>query len=78
MSPTTSILDLSPGDFATVTALSQTAAQAPTLVLHGFVPGTRIQMVRRAPFGDPLIIRLRGVEVAMRAQDAEALSIERC
>ncbi len=40
------------------------------LMEMGLLPGTRIEMVRRAPLGDPLEIRLRGYLLSLRSGDA--------
>jgi ferrous iron transport protein A len=36
----------------------------------GFWPGTEVEVVRRAPFGDPTEYRLRGFRVALRQGEA--------
>ena len=43
---------------------------------HGFWPGTEITVIRRAPFGDPIHIRLRGIELALRREEAACLWVE--
>ena len=45
------------------------------LMEMGLLPGTRIEMVRRAPFGDPLEIRLRGFLLSLRSADAAEVSL---
>ncbi|MCE2539878.1 MAG: FeoA domain-containing protein [Acidobacteria bacterium] len=45
------------------------------LMEMGLLPGTRIEMVRRAPFGDPLEIRLRGYLLSLRSDDAAEVSL---
>ena len=42
----------------------------------GLVPGTRAVILRRAPLGDPMEIRLRGYSLALRPQEADLLDIE--
>lgn len=42
----------------------------------GLVPGTEVTVLRRAPLGDPLEIRLRGYSLALRPSEAQALQIE--
>jgi len=42
----------------------------------GFVPGTEIQVVRRAPLGDPIEIELRGYRVCLRREQLEGLLVE--
>jgi len=41
----------------------------------GFVPGTELQIVRRAPFGDPIELELRGYRLCLRAEQVEALRV---
>ena len=45
------------------------------LMEMGLLPGTRVEMVRRAPFGDPLEIRLRGYRLILRSADAAEVSL---
>ena len=42
----------------------------------GLVAGTEFQVVRRAPLGDPIEIRLRGYSLAIRPHEAGALSVQ--
>lgn len=37
----------------------------------GLVPGTKVSMIKRAPMGDPLEIRIRGYELTLRSDDAK-------
>ena len=41
----------------------------------GLLPGTWVEMVRRAPFGDPLEIRLRGYLLSLRSADAAGIAL---
>ena len=43
---------------------------------HGFWPGTEITVVRRSPFGDPIHVRLRGIDLALRREEAGCLWVE--
>lgn len=42
----------------------------------GMLPGTVVQMVRRAPLGDPLEICIRGSLLSLRKSEAELIEIE--
>ena len=42
----------------------------------GFVPGTLVQMVRRAPFGDPVEVELRGYRLCLRLAQLAVLEVE--
>ena len=45
------------------------------LMEMGLVPGVTVRMVKSAPFGDPIEIRLRGYSLALRISEAEAVEV---
>jgi ferrous iron transport protein A len=42
----------------------------------GFVPGTSLVILRRAPLGDPLEIEIRGYRLCLRCAQLDALRVE--
>ncbi len=46
------------------------------LMEMGCVPGTSVQMDRKAPLGDPLAIRVAGYSLALRKRDADQVWVE--
>jgi ferrous iron transport protein A len=42
----------------------------------GLLPGTRISLVRTAPLGDPIEIRLRGYNLTLRKSEAAHVLVE--
>ena len=42
----------------------------------GCIPGTIHEVVRTAPFGDPLVVSFRGFSLAIRKKDASAIFVE--
>lgn len=42
----------------------------------GLVKGTIIKVCKVAPMGDPIIINLRGYELAIRKEEAEFVEVE--
>lgn len=46
------------------------------LMEMGIVPGVFVRMIKSAPFGDPLEIRVRGYHLAMRKNEAETIEIQ--
>jgi ferrous iron transport protein A len=42
----------------------------------GFVPGTSLRVVRRAPFGDPIELEIRGYRLCLRAEQIVGLRVE--
>lgn len=46
------------------------------LLEMGFVRGTEVAVLKRAPLGDPLELRVRGYHVSLRARDAALVVAE--
>jgi ferrous iron transport protein A len=42
----------------------------------GFLPGASIQVLRRAPAGDPTVYRIDGVEVGLRNETARHIFLQ--
>ncbi|NLB22008.1 MAG: ferrous iron transport protein A [Clostridium sp.] len=42
----------------------------------GCLPGTDLALLRRAPLGDPLVVRFRGCCMAIRQKDAASIFVE--
>lgn len=42
----------------------------------GFVPGTPVTLVRRAPMGDPIELRLRGTHFSIRISEADRIDVD--
>ncbi|MGF1786196.1 ferrous iron transport protein A [Photobacterium swingsii] len=62
---------------AVVTNLSALpAATRKKLMVMGVLPNTEISVVRIAPMGDPLQVRVRGVDIALRKQIAANIDVE--
>jgi len=61
--------DLRPGVCAWVAEV--TGPDRARLLELGFVPGTPVELVRAAPMGDPLEVRLRGSRISLRREEAD-------
>jgi ferrous iron transport protein A len=46
------------------------------LLEMGFCNGARVEVVRKAPLGDPIEYRLRGYHLSLRAEQARHISIQ--
>lgn len=42
----------------------------------GFLPGASLEVLRRAPAGDPTVYRIDGVEVGLRNETAKHILVE--
>ena len=68
--------DVLPGTRIRVTGFAKESDYSAQLRRLGLVPGTQVTILRRAPMGDPLEIRLRGYSLALRPSEADALEFE--
>ena len=64
------LTDLRPCQAARVTALDPRGELTARLAELGFLPGTRVVCVARAPLGDPTAYLVRGAVIALRGRDA--------
>lgn len=71
------LADLAPGARALVVGLHpDDATLARRLCDLGFTPGTVVEVLRRAPLGDPAVYRLRDYEICLRERQARAVDVE--
>lgn len=60
---------------AKVISVNGNNAVTKRLMEMGVVPGVSVRVVKSAPFGDPLEIRVRGYHLAMRKAEADAIEV---
>jgi ferrous iron transport protein A len=65
---------LAPGQRATLRCYD-TDAPPRRLLEMGLVPGTPVQLVRRAPLGDPLYLKVGGQSLAIRERHARLIHV---
>lgn len=46
------------------------------LMTMGMTPGTKVKVLRSAPLGDPIAVRVRSYDLALRRKDAERITVE--
>ncbi len=63
------------GTTATVVAVNGNNSITKRLMEMGVVPGVSVRVVKSAPFGDPLEIRVRGYNLAMRKSEADSIEV---
>lgn len=64
------LADLPPGARAVVERVDPGSPIGRRLLDLGFVEGTEIRMLRRAPLGDPVSYEIRGTRLCLRRSDA--------
>lgn len=45
------------------------------LMTMGLIPGTKVEILNSAPMGDPIAIRIRSYNLAMRKDDAAHIQV---
>ena len=74
---TLTLCDLSAGDSAVIDSVDAAGAFGKRLLDLGFLPGTAVEFLRRAPLGDPLCFVLRGYQLCLRASEARLVRVSR-
>jgi ferrous iron transport protein A len=64
------------GTAATVVEINIPASGRARLMEMGLLVGTRIELVRFAPMGDPVEIRVRGYNLTLRKHEAEQILVQ--
>lgn len=75
LSKTMTLTNLPVGAKAKVVAVNGNNAVTKRLMEMGVVPGVSVRVIKSAPFGDPLEIRVRGYHLAMRRSEADAIEV---
>lgn len=71
-----SICDMKPGDIALIKNIAGDDKLTKRLLALGCIEGTRVSFKTAAPFGDPLLINLRGFDLAIRKKDARNILVK--
>jgi ferrous iron transport protein A len=66
---------LDPGERGIIARVNGSPGSVRRLMELGIVPGTVIEVVRRAPLGDPIELRVRSVHLALRREEAAFIHV---
>ncbi|MGE0827638.1 MAG: ferrous iron transport protein A [Candidatus Binatia bacterium] len=70
------LADLLPAQEGRIHSISGLDNIAQRLSELGFTPGQAVQVVRFAPLGDPMQIRIRGFNIALRRKEAQRIVLD--
>jgi len=70
------LTSVSLGATATVTEIKLPPASRPRLMEMGLLVGTPVELVRFAPMGDPVEIKVRGYNLTLRRSEAEQIWVQ--
>ena len=68
--------DLQTGESAVILTVGGSGALRQHFLDMGMIPGVEVTLVKYAPMGDPMELRLHGYELTLRLADAEQIEIE--
>jgi ferrous iron transport protein A len=71
--PSQPLTSLTVGQAATVAEIKVAAEARGRLLEMGLLVGTPVQLVRFAPLGDPVEIKVRGYHLSLRRHEAEQI-----
>jgi ferrous iron transport protein A len=73
----TLLAQLSPGERATILGVAPAASTAVAGRLRqlGFRPASDVEVIRRAPMGDPTIYRVQDTELCLRRREARLIEV---
>jgi len=73
----TATLDrLGPGDVAVIKRVSLKGASRRRFMDMGLVSGTEVVIIRYAPLGDPIELKVKDYFLSVRKEDAEHIEVE--
>lgn len=75
--PTQPLTSLKAGTAGTVTEINVAPENRGRLLEMGLLVGTSVELVRFAPMGDPLEIKIRGYHLTLRKHEAEQIWVRR-
>ena len=69
--------ELKPGEYGRVLETGGEGALRQHLLDMGLTPGAALEMIKYAPMGDPLELRIHGYELTLRLSEAACIRVER-
>lgn len=75
---TVSLNTLLPGERGTVHRINNTLTNVRQRLLEmGLIKGTHVELIRCAPMGDPIEVKVRGYRLSLRKREAEAVIVQK-
>ena len=75
--PRTLLTDLTQGEEGRVIGIHGQSLISRRMMEMGVIPGVNVRVIKSAPFGDPIEVRVRGYSLAMRRSEAANIEISR-
>ena len=75
MAENMTLTELPVGSDARVVSVNGSSRVSRRLMEMGVIPGVDVRVVKMAPFGDPIEVRVRGYSLAMRRSEADGVEV---
>ncbi|MDB8793256.1 ferrous iron transport protein A [Romboutsia sp. 1001216sp1] len=70
------VYDLKVGQRGTINNINGNEKLAKRLLALGCINNTEIEVKKIAPLGDPIVVRFRGLDLAIRKSDAKNITLK--
>ena len=71
-----SLSELPVGKIGTITKISSTSPMSRRLMDLGFIPGTIVRTISKAPLGDPITFEVKGYQLGLRKTESGIINVE--
>ena len=68
--------DVNPGESVSVVKVQGTGALRRRLLDMGITKGTKVDVLKMAPLGDPIEVTVRGYDLSLRKAEGEIVEVE--
>ena len=68
--------ELNPGDLVLVKRVHGEGSLRRRILDMGIIRGTRLEMVKKAPLGDPIEVKIKGYDLSLRKTEAALVEVE--
>lgn len=75
MAGSTTLNNMPDGSFVLVSKVMAEGPARKRLMDLGLVPGTRVEVIRRSPMGDPIAFKIRGAIIALRKEESSKVLV---
>lgn len=73
-----SLTSLKPGEKAEIISINAKGEIKKRLIDLGILRGLKLMVVRKAPLGDPIIVKISGFLLSLRKEEANKISVKYC
>ncbi len=75
MTDTKGLSELEPGEKAVIVGVNGAGAFRRRLIDMGMTKGSPIEVIRKAPFGDPIDFKIKGYHLSLRKAEAKLIIV---